>query len=685
MSQHRWVASTGWAIAFAAALVVGRQWLLPETGLALFWPAAGVVALWMVWAREGGRWWPHVGVLFVLAAGGQALLGVGLVGSVLLGLANVTQGVAYALVAHRATKDVTATWGVLWVALGAVVSAPLGAAVGVAGAVADGAELSLVLGVSWVVRNACATFMVVTLVMAVLAARRSGRRLPDLLTTRVRPWAGAEYAAAAIATVLVAQWVFGTRGQLPLSFVVVTTSVWVGSRFSPVVAAAHSFLVGVLVAVASLLGLGPFGAVLDQGHRALLVQLFVLLNSALTQLLAAGLKDRHVLLERALASEQETRRQKSVLDTVLDVMVDGLVVVDDQGRLLIRNAAARRMGGPGEPDGQETLRSADAYGLRELDGAALDEGRRPVTEALSGVVVENRILLRQEPGSGRRTVLSVNASPLQVEDTAGAVGGTRRLAVVSMRDVTEEHAYLRDLEGFTGMVAHDLRNPIAATMSWAEIVDDQLDDLPADATLPRQSLLRVYSSAERAMTLIEELLDYARAGDQPLEPVEVDLVRLLDDVVEVVGPAVGPTPWVSYGDLGRVCGDETLLRQLFTNLLSNAAKYVAPGVEPRVEVRRQRDADEDGGQVVLEVADNGLGIDPSLRGRVFETFFRAPTDAAVPGTGLGLAICARVVERHGGTISAVENTATGGTIMRVGLPDVVRAVAPGRHRGAAGA
>lgn len=673
----RVVAGTGWAVSYAVALVLGRQVLLPDTGLALFWPAAGVAALWMVWALRRPGWWWHAAALLLLATVAQAVSGVGWVPALVLGGANLTQGLTYAAVVRAAPRRVTTTGSLLLVLCGALVSAPLGALVGVAGAVANGAEPSVLLGLAWVVRNACATFVVVTLALAVRAAwarerpdpttpsgEGGGSRLARLLTTRGRAWAAGEYAVAALATALLTWWVFGTPGQLPLSFVVIVTSVWVGSRFSPVVAAVHSLLVGVVVAVTTLNGLGPLGTVADLAERALLVQLFVLANSALTQLLAAGLRDRHSLFERALRSEQEARRQKAVLDTVLDVMQDGLVVVDDRGRLVVHNAAARRLGAPGEGDPTTPVRSARGYGLSELDGGPVEEARRPIAEALSGSTVEDRLLLRHEPDTGRRRVLSVNASPLRLDDPGGE---PRRLAVVSLRDITDQHAYVRELEGFTGMVAHDLRNPLAAAISWIEVVTDQVDELAGDTSAVRSSLARVQGSAQRAMDLVQELLEYARAGDQPLEPVEVDLTGLVGSVVE--GLAATAPPRVSYDGLGRLCGDPTLLRQLFTNLLGNAAKYVAPGVVPDIRVSRREERDDRGVRyVVLEVADNGIGIDPASRSRVFDTFFRAPTDTPYAGTGLGLAICARVAERHGGTISAVENPATGGTVVRVRLP-----------------
>lgn len=100
-------------------------------------------------------------------------------------------------------------------------------------------------------------------------------------------------------------------------------------------------------------------------------------------------------------------------------------------------------------------------------------------------------------------------------------------------------------------------------------------------------------------------------------------------------------------DLPLVEVDTEMVRQLFTNLISNAAKYVAPGTEPRIEVRGTRR----GSRVDLELLDNGIGIPDRDRDHVFDRFYRAhANEQHYSGTGLGLAICQTVVERHGGTI-----------------------------------
>ena len=110
--------------------------------------------------------------------------------------------------------------------------------------------------------------------------------------------------------------------------------------------------------------------------------------------------------------------------------------------------------------------------------------------------------------------------------------------------------------------------------------------------------------------------------------------------------------------------DRTLVGQLLANVIGNAVKYVAPGTTPHVIIGSELVGD----MLEIRVADNGIGIPRTERGRIFDSFYRASSSGSYPGTGLGLAICARAVERHGGRISAREGLDGGGTTLVFTLP-----------------
>lgn len=150
--------------------------------------------------------------------------------------------------------------------------------------------------------------------------------------------------------------------------------------------------------------------------------------------------------------------------------------------------------------------------------------------------------------------------------------------------------------------------------------------------------------ATRMQRLINDLLNYSRAGTTGLASVRVDVEQVLEDVLCDLRETIASTgAVVSHDPLPTVTADAVQMRQVFQNLIVNAIKF--RGVEPpRVHVSAQR---EDGGWR-FGVGDNGIGIDPEHHELIFVIFQRLHARDAYPGTGIGLAVCKRIVARHGG-------------------------------------
>jgi light-regulated signal transduction histidine kinase (bacteriophytochrome) len=169
--------------------------------------------------------------------------------------------------------------------------------------------------------------------------------------------------------------------------------------------------------------------------------------------------------------------------------------------------------------------------------------------------------------------------------------------------------------------------------------------------------------AKRMKRLIEDLLAYSRVGARAREVAPVDSGEVLRGVLAGLGPSIEEgRAQVASGELPTVRADATQLGQVFQNLIGNAIKF--HGDQPpkiRVEARR------DGDRWVFSVADNGIGIAPEFREKVFVIFQRLHTREKYPGTGIGLAICKKIVERHGGRIW-VESKAGQGSTFYFTLP-----------------
>lgn len=215
-------------------------------------------------------------------------------------------------------------------------------------------------------------------------------------------------------------------------------------------------------------------------------------------------------------------------------------------------------------------------------------------------------------------------------------------------------------------VSHDLRTPLASIIGSAESVlayDDRLD--PRDR---RELLQTVHDEARRLDRYIQNLLDMTRFGRGTFEPDRqwVDLGDLIAAARERLGTALDGLRLEVKVEIAAPAAvlfvHGALIEQALVNLLDNAADFSPPGGTVTIRVYATGDA------TIVEVADEGPGIGPSERERVFEMFYRAPRGDRRPGDGLGLAICRSLIAAHGGTVAAVPATAGTGTCMRITLP-----------------
>lgn len=245
---------------------------------------------------------------------------------------------------------------------------------------------------------------------------------------------------------------------------------------------------------------------------------------------------------------------------------------------------------------------------------------------------------------------------------------------VSQR-TTELREANRALEAYTASVTHDLRAPLRGIRQWGDsLLEDHGPDLPDEA---RGYVEHIIVSAMRMNALIEDLLTYSRtsAANLPLAP--VSLSSVVADVLEQLQVHLRDRrAQVSVVEpLPTVLAHQGALFHVVENLLTNAAKYVSPGILPRITVR----AASSSRRVRVWVEDNGIGIAPDAQARIFEPFERLST-AASTGTGIGLAIVRRSLERMGGSVGVESEPGQGSRFwfelpVAAASPDV--AVPPG--------
>jgi signal transduction histidine kinase len=669
MAHLRVPTSLGYLATYVVAMVVGMGTVQSGTGLAFFWPATGVAALWLLRGRNRDQVLLDAALLLAATVTVDLVHDLTPVAAVLYGLANLLMAVTVRLSSARfeflsfwerlprrvAGKSDVRALGLSSFA-GAVVSLPIA----LAATYVQTDSFIRGFGLAWVARNTCSTFVVVASVLAILTTlfrSHAHRGWAARLASESRPHWQLELVVAASISLGATGVLFGSTRQLPIAFMLLLVATWIGYRFSPAVGGSYAIILSVVTVLCTEAGRGPFGAMVDPTARAVVVQIYALATTVMVLFVSLGVAERSALLARVVDSEARATSRAELLDAVMNLTPDGLAVVESTGKLVMLNPAGQVLAGRDGPARINDQGDPDFY---QPDGSLLAPEDVPSVRALRGEVVTAEDMVRIDPGTGSQTILSVSAAPL---DRPEAQGG--RLAVVSIHDVTTERAHRRELQAFAGTVAHDLKTPLTGIGSWAEILGDQLDALGCDVAQARTSLRRIESSANRMEQLISDLLAYSQAQSATLAAVPLSLTGMVEAVARELRETndVIP-PVIDFKPLGRVLADRVLVRQLLSNVMGNAVKYVAPGDQPHIVVSSKTVGD----MLEVRVADNGIGIPRAERGRIFDSFYRASSSGDYPGTGLGLAICARAVERHGGRISARGGLDGRGTTVVFTLP-----------------
>jgi two-component system sensor histidine kinase SenX3 len=320
-----------------------------------------------------------------------------------------------------------------------------------------------------------------------------------------------------------------------------------------------------------------------------------------------------------------------------DALRVGLLVLDGVDHPVLVNPAAREMG---------------LVRIRETE-----EDVHTIVRTLAGQV--------RRTGVRRDVELDVprtDAEPLGVRIRAVSLGGGH--VAVEAVDVTEAHRVERVRRDFVANVSHELKTPVGAMQLLAEALLEATHDgdAPPDPAAARRFAERIQHESTRLGRLVSELLELSRLqGAEPLpepEPVAVD--RIVAEVVDRTRtPAAAKQIGVGFtGVRGlTVFGNESQLVTAVANLVENAIAYSPEATHVTINTRRTGDS------VEIAVSDQGIGIEPRDRDRIFERFYRADRarSRATGGTGLGLAIVKHIATNHAGRVDVVSTVGVGST------------------------
>ena len=374
-------------------------------------------------------------------------------------------------------------------------------------------------------------------------------------------------------------------------------------------------------------------------------------------ILAAG-RRFGALAQEDVADQERLAALSHRLELVLSAVSDGIVGLDQDGLVRFANPAASVIlgYGPGELLGQDMHEAVAMPGDAALPlNLGVDSGR----------IAQ---LFRRKDGT---------AVPVEMAVTAVAESGQSVGAVVVFRDVSERlegetrtrqlmerlAQSNQDLQQFAYIVSHDLQEPLRMVSSYIQLLGRRLG--PSLTEECREFIGFAVDGATRMSRMITDLLDYSRVHRRGTPFGPVDLNTALRDALANLSTAMADSgAEIKVGELPMVTGDASQLMRVFQNLLGNALKYRRPDGVPHIAVS----AAQDSGQWVVSVADDGIGIDPAVTGRLFQVFQRLHPRGAYEGTGVGLALCRRILERHGGRIWVDSPGEGRGCTFRFALP-----------------
>jgi light-regulated signal transduction histidine kinase (bacteriophytochrome) len=259
---------------------------------------------------------------------------------------------------------------------------------------------------------------------------------------------------------------------------------------------------------------------------------------------------------------------------------------------------------------------------------------------------------------------------LPLKDSEGAIIGInvvveeiteRKRAEEALRAAVADLASSnKELAQFASVVSHDLQEPLRMVIAFSGRLKEAYQG-KLDATADEYIGFAV-EGATRMQALVGALLSYSRIGAKPKDRAPTRVQEALEAARVNLKAAIEESGAViSQEELPTVMADGLQLTQVFQNLIGNAIKYRAPGVTPDIHIGARRVADLAPDLWLLSVRDNGIGIDPQYKDRIFEIFQRLHTREEYEGTGVGLAICKKIVEGHGGRIWVESQPGQGST------------------------
>jgi PAS domain S-box-containing protein len=358
---------------------------------------------------------------------------------------------------------------------------------------------------------------------------------------------------------------------------------------------------------------------------------------------------------RDISERKNSEKLVSEMAAIVESSEDAIISLTNEGNIFSWNKGAENLYG---------------YKFKEVKGTPVfilvpDELQEEENQVLNKVKLGEYV----KPFETTRikkddTQITVSLTVSPIKDALGNIIGISKIA----RDITEQkrnkdelHELNKELDAFTYSVSHDLRAPLRSIAGYAKILlEDYSDKITAEGVRVTNVIV---NNAHRMGMLIDDLLNFSRLGRKALNLSRVNMHEIVEQLVNEYKEN-NPELALKINQLPAVTADNSMITQVWINLISNAIKYSGKNPEPKIEIGSFIENDE----TCFYVRDNGVGFDMKYYDKLFGVFQRLHKMNEFEGTGVGLALIKKIIEKHNGRVWA-EGKLNAGAVFYFSLPN----------------
>jgi PAS domain S-box-containing protein len=357
---------------------------------------------------------------------------------------------------------------------------------------------------------------------------------------------------------------------------------------------------------------------------------------------------------------EELGASEEQIETIFKNAPDAVIVIDSKGRVIRWNPKAAAMFGWSQSEviGKHLHETIIPHQHR----VAHQRGLKHFFETGEGPVLNKKIEITALRKNGSEFDVELSISSTRVKGEHLFIGfisdaTKRKKSEQSLKDYARKlEQSNNNLEQFAYVASHDLQEPLRTITNFAQLLEEkQKDNLDATS---KKYMGYVVNASERMKRLIRDMLLFSRLGKQhSIE--EVNFGSLLNEVLQDMELLIKENnAQINFGKMPVLMASKTEMKLLFQNLINNAIKYRKADIAPHIEIYAAKQTNHDW---IFSVKDNGIGIDPEFKNKIFIIFQRLHSEKEYPGTGIGLATCKKIVELIGGTIWVESKPGEGST------------------------